>query len=294
MTFHHRKRSAIKASASFALLFIASVAGAASIGTVTNLDGTLLVTRPNGSIKVLAVNSEIEQGDILSSRNQTYVTLTLADDSTVTLGPDTDLKLERFVYYKHVRDNDGAEFALARGSVRITAGLLGTRSGDTFTLATPTATLDIRGASLIAEYVVPDRVKVAWRDTMPRNSRPLNMVAVRYAPATDPGVVRTVSDSNPLRLAQVLPKLPVASNPVLPPGLYVQVLDGAIHMTNSGGTQNFSAGQFGYTANVVKPPVVVPSNPGIKFTPPPVFNAQTGSQATSSGAKAAAVDCQVR
>ena len=285
-----RKRSAIKASASLALLFIASVAGAASIGTVTDLDGTLLVTRSNGSIKVVALNSEIEQGDILLSRSQTYVTLTLADDSTVTLGPDTDLKVERFAFFKHFPDNDGAEFALARGSVRITAGVLGTRSGDTFTLATPTATLDIRGASLVAQYVAPDREKVASRDTMPRDSRSSNMVAVSYRPAADPGFV--ISRSNPLRLAQIPAPLP--KPPGLPPGLYVQVIDGLIHMTNPAGTQSFSAGQFGYTANILKPPVVVPANPGLKFTPPPTFNTQTGPQGTSSGSKAAAVDCQVR
>jgi len=286
-----RKRSAIRASASLALLFIASVAGAASIGTVTDLDGTLLVTRANGSIKVLALNSEIEQGDILLSRNQTYATLILADDSTVTLGPDTDLKLERYVYYKHVWDNDGAQFSLTRGSVRITAGILGTRSGDAFTLATPTATLDIRGASLVAEYVALDPAKVAWRDTTPRDPRPLNMVAVSYAPAAELGTVRTVSDSNTLRLAQAPPKIGPAG---LPPGLYVQVLDGRIRVTNPAGTQNFSAGQFGFTANALQPPVVVPANPGLKFTPPPTFSSQTGPQGSSGGSKTGNVDCVVR
>ncbi len=289
MTPPPRKCTAIKASTALVLLFAASVAGAASIGTVTNLDGTLLVTRANGSIKVLALNSEIEQGDVLSSRNQTYVTLTLADDSSVTLGPDTDLKLERFVYFKHVRDNDGAQFALAHGSVRITAGVLGTRDGDTFTLATPTATLDIRGASLVAEYVASSQAKVAWRETMPRDARRSNMVPVSYAPAADRGIARTVSDSNALRLALTAPDPGVRA-----PGLYVQVLDGMIHVTNPVGTQSFSAGQFGYTANITQPPVVVPQNPGLKFTPPPAFSTPTGTSGASSGSKAAAVDCVVR
>jgi hypothetical protein len=271
------------------------------MGTVTDLDGSLLVTRANGSIKVLALNSEIEQGDILSSRSQTYAKLTLADNSTVTLGPDTDLKLERFVYYKHVRDNDGAQFALARGSVRITAGLLGTRDGDTFTLATPTATLDIRGATLVVQYVAPDQAKVAWRDTMPRESRLPNMVAVSYAPAADHRTVRTASDSNPLRLAQI--KIPVPTGmgpqsappgpPNLPAGLYVQVIDGLIHMTNPAGTQSFSPGQFGYTPNFKQPPVVLPANPGMQFAPPPVFSVPTTGPQGSTG-KSNTIDCEVR
>ena len=286
-----KERTAIKASIALALLFIASAANAASIGTVTDLDGTLLVTRANGSVKVLALDSAIEQGDILSSRSKTYAKFTLTDDSTVTLGPDTDLKVQRFVYGKHVRDNDGAEFALARGSVGITAGDLGKRDGDTSTLATPTGNLNIRGASVVVEYVASDRNAVASRAPMPSDPQSSNMVAVRYTPAADAGFMQTVSHSNTLRLAQLstAPK-----PPGLPAGLYVHVIDGAISLSNGGGALNFSAGQFGYTANVTQHPVVVPANPGLKFTPPPTFSAPSGSPGATTAPKSNSVDCVVR
>ena len=77
------------------------------------------------------------------------------------------------------------------------------------------------------------------------------------------------------------------------PGLYVQVLDGMIHLTNAGGTQNFSAGQFGYVPSYTQPPVILPANPGIKFSPPPAFSLTAGSQATIAP-KSASVDCVVR
>lgn len=60
------------------------------------------------------------------------------------------------------------------------------------------------------------------------------------------------------------------------PGLYVEVLGGAIVVSNGGGSPLFSAGQFGFTPNFSVPPVVLPQNPGILFTPPPIFSA-TGS-----------------
>ncbi len=63
-----------------------------------------------------------------------------------------------------------------------------------------------------------------------------------------------------------------ASGPNLPPGLYVQVLDGMVRVSNSGGSQNFTSGQFGFTASFQQPPVVVPANPGMRFTPPPGFS----------------------
>jgi hypothetical protein len=84
----------------------------------------------------------------------------------------------------------------------------------------------------------------------------------------------------------------------LPPGLYVQVLDGMVTLNNRGGTSNFAAGQFGYTPSVTSPPVMVPTNPGLKFTPPPVFSSSTpsaGSSASATGSgKSSAVDCEVR
>ncbi|BBH22522.1 hypothetical protein Back11_38670 [Paenibacillus baekrokdamisoli] len=62
-------------------------------------------------------------------------------------------------------------------------------------------------------------------------------------------------------------------SPTLPlsPGLYVQVLDGQIRVNNPSGSSNFSAGQFGYIASPKLPPVVIPTNPGLQFTPPPKF-----------------------
>jgi hypothetical protein len=283
---------ATNAGVSLALLFIATVANAASIGTVAELDGSLLVSRANGSVKVLGLGSEIEQGDVLASRSHTYVTLAFADDSSVTLGPDTNLKVERYVFYKHTPDNDGALFALGKGSVRITTGVLGTRSGDTFTLATPTSTLDIRGASVVVEYVPTDRPQLSWHDTGPRDLRQSNMVAVRYAPDAPSGPVRMAGHANALQLAQLT--VPRPTGAALAPGLYVQVLDGLIHVTNPAGSQSFSAGQFGFTPSFAQPPVILPSNPGLKFTPPPSFSSTTTPQTATGPAKSNQVDCEVR
>jgi hypothetical protein len=90
---------------------------------------------------------------------------------------------------------------------------------------------------------------------------------------------------------------PIPAGSRLAPGLYVQVIDGLIHVSNPAGTQDFSAGQFGYTSSPGTPPVVVPANPGISFTPPPAFAAPAANGVQSQSAAAqdqAAVDCVVR
>jgi hypothetical protein len=186
--------------------------------------------------------------------------------------------------------------------------LLGKRNTDRFALQTAVATIGIRGTIFIAEYVpqepsgtassrahsvaalFPDR----FDQMKPEGSElpgPL-LLALQGGP--------TRSDALPdFRPQPIEPAMQVAQN-VPPstagrsPGLYVQVLDGAIHLTNGGGTQNFTAGQFGFTPSFQQPPVILPTNPGMQFTPPPSFSSTTGSAGGTGAAKPGDVDCQVR
>lgn len=61
------------------------------------------------------------------------------------------------------------------------------------------------------------------------------------------------------------------ATPAIPPGMYVQVLDGMVIVNNPSGSSGFSAGQFGFTPSLPMPPIAVPHNPGISFSTPPFF-----------------------
>ena len=94
----------------------------------------------------------------------------------------------------------------------------------------------------------------------------------------------------PPALAQRLAPMP---GPLVP-GLYVHVIDGLVSLKNRGGTQIFSAGQFGFTPSFIQPPIVVPPNPGITFNPPPAFNPGPSGGAGSGSGGSKPVDCEVR
>ena len=53
-----------------------------------------------------------------------------------------------------------------------------------------------------------------------------------------------------------------------PNGLHVDVTNGAVTMSNSAGSVQINAGQFGYVANATTPPVPVPPQQGIQVTMP--------------------------
>lgn len=296
-----RKCTAIKAYLSLAILLVATSAFAESVGTVTALSGRLVVRGGSGAIKVLALDSALEEGDTLVTRNDSYATVSFTDQSTATLGPETEVRIQKYSFHEDQAPSNGAALGLARGRVRITVGSLGTHSTDGFILMTPSGTLDVRHSIFIVEYIAPDHNEVAWRGTAPQTEPTVKLVAVAYTVAPDDPMgmssfgARASQARAPnawLRLAQ---NTGAIGSSGLSPGLYVQVLDGAIHLSNAAGSQSFSAGQFGYTSSISQPPVLVPSNPGLQFSPPPAFSSPSSATGgTHTNSPSPAVDCQVR
>lgn len=293
MNHHHLKHSVIKSLFALTLLSGCATAFAAQVvGTVTDLSGFLLVRTTTGTVKILAQQSSVEPGDTLVSEQNTYARIKFIDNSEITLRPNSQLTIEKFSYDAARQESDNASFRLIKGGLRLSSGLIGKRSQDRYALHTEMSTINIREATFIADYVPDEAPKRA-------SYRAASMAALS---ATDFSANATRSDAPPVFLPlRMLPPLQLAQNTPststpggLAPGLYVSVIDGAINLTNKGGSQNFSAGQFGYTANISKPPIVVPSNPGLRFTPPPAFSSNSGSGGSTGSNKAAAVDCVVR
>lgn len=289
-----------------ALLWIGQVAVAEPIGFVSDSTGPLLAKGANGSIKVLAIGSGVEPSDTLVSRAGAYARVTLTDHSDVALGPNTELAFEKYSFHESAAQADEAELRLLRGSVRITSGVLGTRDTDTFTLTAGAATVNIRHSAFIADYVQPTQGELAQRDIVSPSAHDSRVVApggfmyVQMRSYAQASTQLELSDTDAPGHTNSTASLRLAQNSVAPnaaglnPGLYVQVLDGAINVSNGGGTQNFTAGQFGFTPSFQQPPVILPTNPGMQFTPPPSFSTTTGSQGSTGAAKPGDVDCQVR
>jgi len=275
---------ALRLLALAALLLSSAVAWAAGVaGTVTHLSGPLLARKADGTAKVLSVKSAVEEGDTLVTEKDTYARIKFVDNSEMTLKPGTQLKIEGFAFDEAKQDGDKAAFNLIKGGLRSATGLLGKRNKERFSLQTPTATIGIRGTIFVVDYVAPD---------------PQGTVAFLRASVAGSGGIGAVE---PLQLAQAggpgSGGGPGGGGPGggRPPGLYLQVLDGQIQAVNGAGAQSYGTGQFGYVPNRNSPPVVLPNNPGIQFTPPPTFNTGTGQGGDgSSGGTSSNVNCEVR
>jgi hypothetical protein len=217
----------------------------------------MLAKKADGTAKILSQKSSVEQGDLLVTEKDTYARIKFTDNSEVTLRPNTQFKIDSFSYAEDKPQNDHSFFSLIKGGLRAVTGALGKRNREKVGVNTPAATIGIRGTTYIAEYVTEPE----------EGSAMLGAGSVAAAAAGDGG---------------------------RPPGLYLNVLDGMVHLSNRGGSQNFTAGQFGFTPNLNQTPVILPANPGIQFTPPPKFSTSSSTQGSSSSSQQNNVDCEVR
>ena len=232
---HHR---AALAALALGALLAGQDAYAAGAGEVTHISGAVVARKADGQSRILSVKSEVAEGDVIATADNSYARVKFGDGTDAVLRPGTQVKIDSFKFQEQRPQEDSVVLSLLKGGMRAVTGLLGKRSPASFRVGTPSATIGIRGTTFNALVV-------------------------------DPG-----------------------GGGALAPGLYVDVLDGVINLSNKGGNQNFSAGQFGFAANFNQPPVVLPNNPGIQFTPPPAFNAPPQAGGIGVG-KSGGLECTI-
>jgi len=135
--------------AGFLLLALFSTAVlAAGAGTVTHLSGTLSVQRADGSVRILSQKSEVNPGDVLTTQRDSYAQINFTDGSSMTMRPNTQLKVEQYNFVQDRPQDDGSFLRLVKGGLRTVTGLVGKRGNqDAYRIGTNSATIGIRGSS---------------------------------------------------------------------------------------------------------------------------------------------------
>ena len=127
---------------------ISGVVLAAGAGQVQHLSGTLSVQRADGSIRILSQKSDVNQGEILTTQKDSYAQINFSDGSSMTMRPNTQMKLESYQFVQDKPQEDTAFFRLIKGGLRTVTGLVGKRGNqDAYRIGTSTATIGIRGSA---------------------------------------------------------------------------------------------------------------------------------------------------
>ena len=123
----------------------AVVCAAGPVGQVTHLSGTLIAKRADGSTKLFSTKSEVQEGDTLSTEQETYARIKFADGGEVVLRPGTQLKVAAYAFDQDKPQSDNILLNMLKGGLRAVTGLVGKRNRNAVNVSTTTATIGIRG-----------------------------------------------------------------------------------------------------------------------------------------------------
>ncbi len=177
--------SALK-SLAFAACGLISIAAWGNTGTVTQLSGTLSVHKADGSMRILAQKSEVSSGDTVNTQKDSYAQIKFSDGGTITLKPNTSVKIQRYQFNQAEPTKDSFIFGLLKGGLRAVSGLVGKRGDqDAYQLGTATATIGIRGTSFGADDCLTTRC--------PKPNSSENLEPSVYVSVTDGEIVASNS-----------------------------------------------------------------------------------------------------
>jgi len=125
------------------------------VGSVAKLSGVLLARSADGVFRVLAANSQVREGDTLSTQADTYALVVFKDDAEVLLQPGTTLVVARYAYDADQPTRDKVELRLVNGGVRSTAGKLASRNAEATVIHTPHG--DLKGSASMVVSLEPSR-----------------------------------------------------------------------------------------------------------------------------------------
>lgn len=127
------------------LLGIISATANASIGSVTELTGTIAeIKRGSASLKIQS-KTTVDSNDTIIVGSKTTTGITFADNSKVKITENSRLVIDDFVYDPKQSDASKIGMKVALGTVRMASGQIAKTHKQGVNIKTPTATVAVRG-----------------------------------------------------------------------------------------------------------------------------------------------------
>ena len=115
-------------------------------GRIKAVSGAAFIVRDSGLIAAQA-GQVVFEADGLRTGVDGHMGVTLKDDTRVSLGPSSEIRVEHFVYAP-ASDRLGLVLKIVRGAVAYVSGQIAKLSPDSVRLETPAAIVGVRGTSL--------------------------------------------------------------------------------------------------------------------------------------------------
>lgn len=140
------------------LFFVSpSVLAATLAGTVMETQGSVQVAD-----KRISAKTEIFQGDQITTGSDGELLIRMTDGTTMAVRPNSVLKVDRYRFENDAKKSSENNFLvrLVKGGLRTVTGLIGKRNPNEFKIATPTATIGVRGTDFEVAVIEKERAGV--------------------------------------------------------------------------------------------------------------------------------------
>jgi hypothetical protein len=124
-------------------IFIGEAIGAA--GRVDFATDGATVSGANGQQRALRRGTELDKGDTIRTDANARAQIRFADGAYISLQPNTEFAIKDYNFDGKADGTERSFFALAKGAMRTVTGLIGRVNRNRYQIATPTATIGIRG-----------------------------------------------------------------------------------------------------------------------------------------------------
>ena len=144
---------AVLSAAVMVLLLATAECAAATVGIVKVAEGAATVSRGAQTMPA-APGLALEEGDVLKTGADGHLGVVLRDDTRVSLGPDTEVRIDRFVFAP-AQGQLALVLKMVRGVAAYVSGKIAQLSPDAVRVETPVATVGVRGTRFVAKVPAP-------------------------------------------------------------------------------------------------------------------------------------------
>lgn len=143
--------------AAILLAGLAQAAIAADVGQIKTAKGTVVLVRGGQEIAA-AAGTPLQQSDRIVTKADGSAGITFADNSLLSLGPDSMLDISRFSF--GAKDEpDALEATLHRGTLSAVSGKIVAKTPEAMRIRTPTTVLGVRGTEFFVKVTDPNAGK---------------------------------------------------------------------------------------------------------------------------------------
>lgn len=204
------------------------------IGRIALMRGSVGAVADDDRERRLSVGGAVYERDQIKTGINSFTVIAFNDKSRVTMTQNSAFVIDSHQYDPEEPKDNNAFLRFVRGGLRIVSGAIGKLNRPAYRVATPTATIGIRGTGfdLVCEGSCSDEDKSALYD--PANETPIKRLLAWF----------------------IKPAYAQGSS-----GMYTQVWSGAIEFQLPSGTLTLSQGKVAFLQNGFSKPVILPQLP---------------------------------